>query len=430
MTPSGESAVFGRMRRNLGWLLGGRGFQAVASLFYLGFAARALGPQGFGEFTLSLAYGQAIANLAQFQSWQGVIRYGTLHLARANPRRLSRLLGLTATLDWASAIIGALVAVVALPFLAPWLHWSADQQHRAALFSVALLLSIGATPTGMLRLFDRFDLIAYAQAAGPVVRLGGVALAWVCHGDVGAFLGVWAIAALAQSLATWALALRHTDQGIGLGVRRFRIALRENIGIWRFMLVTNLSSTLSQLTEQVGTLAVGGVAGPVAAGGYRMAAKLAKAMARPVQMMAVTLFPELARLAAQKDVAVLDRVMARTLRFSAMFALLLILVVFLCGPLLLRLLSGHDYAFARPVFTLLSIGAALDLSGFALEPLLVAHGRPQRVLRIKAGASIAYFLVLIVLLPMLGYMAAAIATVGAALVTRLRLGHAARTLHG
>jgi hypothetical protein len=31
--PANDVAVFGRMRRNLGWLLGGRGFQAVASLF-------------------------------------------------------------------------------------------------------------------------------------------------------------------------------------------------------------------------------------------------------------------------------------------------------------------------------------------------------------------------------------------------------------
>src|SRR5689334_14930179 len=89
---SAHGAVFARMARNIGWLLGGRGFSGVVGLVYLAFATRALGPHGFGTFSLILAYGSGIANLIQFRSWQAVIRFGSVHLAARCPDRLKRLL--------------------------------------------------------------------------------------------------------------------------------------------------------------------------------------------------------------------------------------------------------------------------------------------------------------------------------------------------
>jgi len=42
-TDAARGSVFTRMGRNIGWLLGGRGFAGVVSLAYLAIAARALG---------------------------------------------------------------------------------------------------------------------------------------------------------------------------------------------------------------------------------------------------------------------------------------------------------------------------------------------------------------------------------------------------
>jgi len=121
----GHATVFVRIGRNIGWLLGGRAFSAIVSIAYLAIAARALGPARFGAFVIVLTYGQLIANLVQFQSWKGVIRFGAIHVAQNRLDRLARLLGFTATLDWASAAVGALIAIVAVPVVGPLLHWSA-----------------------------------------------------------------------------------------------------------------------------------------------------------------------------------------------------------------------------------------------------------------------------------------------------------------
>lgn len=423
-----SGAVFARMGQNALWLLGGRGFQAIASLIYLGLAARTLGLSGFGDFSIVLAYGQAIANLAQFQSWQTVIRYGAVHIDGGDRGRLGRLLGLTTLLDIGGALAGAALAAAGVLVAGDWLDWSGDEQQRAALFGVLLLLSIGATPTGMLRLVDRFDLITWCQAVGPLVRLIGSAAAWLMDGDIGWFLASWAAAALLQHAATWIAALSRSRLPLKIGRRRFSRAARENAGIWRFMFFTNAAGTIGLLTEQVATLAVGGVAGASAAGGYRIAAKIARALARPVQIAGRILYPELARLHASRDHEALDHVVRRTTLVSFGLSLAVVLIAIVAGPLLIRLLAGTGYGFAHGLLVILATGVALELSGFALEPQLTAHGRAGDVLVIRIVGALTFGLLLWLLIGPMGAAAAAIATAAASLVMRIHIGLVARTL--
>jgi len=410
-------AVYARIGRNVAWLLGGRGFAGLTSIAYLAIAARTMGPHSFGEFTLVLAFGQIIANLTQFQSWQGVIRYGSIHIAEGREDRLSRLLGFSASLDIGSAGVGAVLAMIGTGIVGAFLDWSHTEQIRAALFGAALVISINATPTGMLRLQDRFDLLTYAQAVAPAVRLAGSIVAWVASDGVGAFLAVWAAAMLFQSIAIWVIALIATRQKLSFGAAASRQAAAENPGIVRFMMITNLSSCCGLLWEQIGTLAVGGVAGATAAGGFRIASRLAKAIAKPVQTMSKVIYPELARLVASKDHATMGRVMSRISLIAIGLSLLIIVVAGFGGASLLSLIAGPEYRFAHMLLFLLAIASAIDLAGFAIEPLLNAHGRAGPVLAAKLAGLALYAGLLALLLPSHGAMGAAVATIiGMALV--------------
>ena len=65
-----------RLIRNIGWLLTGRGVNAVLSIVYLALATRTLGLDHFGYFAIILALGQTVTGLANFQTWQFVVRWG------------------------------------------------------------------------------------------------------------------------------------------------------------------------------------------------------------------------------------------------------------------------------------------------------------------------------------------------------------------
>jgi O-antigen/teichoic acid export membrane protein len=399
------------MSRNIAWGLGSRGFNSVAGIAYLALAARTLGPKAFGEFVLILTYGQLIANFVQFQSWKGVIRYGALHVAAKRPDRLGRVFGYTATLDFGSALTGALIAAVGAPLIAPLFDWSPDAQLSAALFGAVLLLSTGATPTGMLRLFDRFDLVAYTEAVGPLMRLGGSVIAWLSWAHVNAFLIVWATAAIAQAVAQWIAAISVNHYPLAFGPTPFRQGAKENDGIWRFMLQTNVSNSVSTFWMQLGTLAVGAYAGAADAGAFRLAQRIAKGIVRPVRPVTVALYPELARLVAEDDRAQLRKMVVRATILAAALAFVVVLVTGLAGREILGLVAGKRFEFAYAFLLLLSLATAFDLAGFAFEPFQDAHGRAGRVLRARLVGAAAYAILLATLMPWLGGKGAAIAAI-------------------
>lgn len=407
----GSHSAFARMFKNVAWGLGSRGFNSVASIAYLAIAARALGPNAFGEFVLILTYGQMVANFVQFQSWKGVIRYGAIHVTAERPDRLERLFGFTATLDFGSAFAGALLAIVAVPLVGPFFDWSADQQLSAAAFASVLLLTTGATPTGMLRLFDRFDLVAYAEAVGPLIRLGGSIAAWIMGAAVPIFLAIWASAAVLQAVVQWIAAVAINRSRLSFGLRPLRQALEENERVWKFMLQTNISNSVGMFWMQIGTLAVGAVAGAAEAGAFRLAQRLSKGMVRPVRPVTLALYPELSRLVASDDHAMLRTIVVRVTLAAAAIAFLIVLVTGFAGREILGLIAGERFEFAYPFLFLLSIATAIDLTGFALEPVQDAHGRSWIVLRAKLAAAAAYALLLALLLPRMGGEGAAIAAI-------------------
>lgn len=416
-----HQSVFSRMAKNVGWLAGSRGFTGLVSIVYLGLAARTLGPPNFGSFTLVLTYGQLIANLVQFQSWKGVIRFGAVHSATNDRARLARLFGFTATLDWASAVVGLALAFAAAPLVAPLLHWNTGEQQAAALFGGVLLLTTGATASGALRLFGRFDLIAYTDAAAPMVRLIGSVAAWIATGGVGTFLIIWAAASAIQFLVLWIAVLFVHGSRLAIGRHAFVMALRENPRILRFMMQTNLANSLGLFWLQLGTLAVGAVAGPAEAGGFRIAQRLAKAIAKPIEPITRALYPELARLVAQGEHSTLRHVLLRVSTIAAALASLIVVATGFGGGEILRLVAGKQFEFAHQFLFLLSIAAAFDLAGFALEPFHNAHGRAGRVLRSNAVGALIYLLLLVLLLRGSRGEGAAIAAIGASLVIFVQL---------
>ena len=247
-------AIFARLGRNVSWLRGARGLSGGLSLAYLAIAARALGASGFGTFALILAYAGSIAGLAQFKSWQAVVRYGALHLAAERRDRLADLIGFTATIDVASAVAGALVALGGTVLAAPLFGWSDGQARIAGLFGAIILLTTGDTASGVLRLSGRFALLGMTASSAAIVRLIGAAAVWTTGGGLLAMLAVWALAAIVESGLEWALVIAMPDTAIAIGRRPWRRALSDNPRIGRFMVETSVASTLAALWQQAGTL--------------------------------------------------------------------------------------------------------------------------------------------------------------------------------
>lgn len=368
-----------RVLRNMGWLLGGRGINALLSLIYLALATRSLGLTDFGYFAIIVGLGQAITGLATFQTWQLIVRHGAKHGAAGDA------IGFALALDGISIAGGTILAAFLLYVVPSWIGLPHDLWQIALGFCFVSLLTIRSTPTGILRLHDRYGLATIAESATPVVRAIGAGLvAWLSP-NIAGFLLVWALAELASTFAYWLFAAREERPRLAaIGLRG--LSSTEN-SPWPFVWATNLSGSLSIASRQILLVLIGAIGGPVLAGGFRVASQLGFGMLKLAQAISRAIYPELVR--SEGDARAIAH---RMILLSGAIGLVAVIGAALFGRWALGVVAGPAYGFAYLAMVLLAAGAAVEMAAASAEALLVAQGRVALALAVRAiptGASLA-----------------------------------------
>jgi O-antigen/teichoic acid export membrane protein len=412
-------ALFRRILRNAGLVLGGKVATALLNLAAFSIAMHSLGATRMGVLVLVHGFAQTASSLVKFQSWQAVLRFGAGNLEPARRAEFRALLRFTAGLDLASSVVGVLACAVAAWFLGSSFGWPPEVVPLAALYATSTAFLVTATPIGLLRLFDRFDLLARRDAMGAGFRLAGAGLAVALGAGLPGFLAAWYAATVLGGLVLIAAAWRETARR-GLlqpdpAGRRLR-ATQAHPGIWGFAWSTNLMTTLSLGSSHVATLCVGWMLGPAAAALFSLARQIGEAALKPSRFLTPALYPELARLAAAQDREALRRLLRRGLRLSAALALGLLLILAALGEWLLRMVGGAEAAGAYPVMLLLAAAASIGFAGFALEPLLVSVERHGLALRLRALTTAAYVPLALIGLHLVGLEGAGLASIFSALL--------------
>src|SRR6476661_7933674 len=178
---------FRSLLKNSSYLAVSRIVAAIASVASLSLAAHSLGVLGFGALILITSYAQAVSGFAKFQSWQLIVRYGGRAL-QGEHEAFKASTGFAFALDAASGIAGMLVAVAVLPFVAGWVGLKPEQLWLAMLYCTLLPTMGSATPSGVLRSLDRFDLISWQSTATPISRVILVSIAYFTNAPFAAFV--------------------------------------------------------------------------------------------------------------------------------------------------------------------------------------------------------------------------------------------------
>jgi O-antigen/teichoic acid export membrane protein len=408
-------SLYRRVLANASILLGGKAATAVLGLATTALAARALGLREFGILTLIYAFASAVSDIVEFQSWQVVLHYGTRPLQEGRLSVFQRVLNFSLMLDGIGAIAGLCVATAGVLLFGVQLGWPADVTPLALLYTTSVVWMVAATATGVLRLVDRFDLIAIQDNAQAAVRLIGAAIAFFMGGGLVAFLIVWYVASMlsfaCRAYFAWCELHRHEY------LKNFKWGARgitqELPGIWRFCLTTNFNGTLQLAFTHIGTLSAGWFLGPSAAALYRIARQVATAIVKPTRLVMPALYPELARLWAVGNTNALYRLVVQVTLSGGAFATILLLVAAFGGRWALRVVLGDDFVGAAPVMTWLVGSAAIGIWALPLEPFLISTGRAMTAFATRAFVTVLYLPALFLGLKDFGLLGAGYATVAA-----------------
>lgn len=360
-----------RMLGNFGWLLGGKGFGAVASLIYLAILSRSLGVKEFGHFALIFGLSQAFVLLAGFQTWQAIVKLGTPHLMRGDHAAFARLSLLGGAVDLAASLAGCVLVSSIFLLFGEALELNPAYDKLALVFICAMLLTRVSAPYGIIRALDRFELSVWVGAITPTGRLLAAIAIWMTGASVGRFLFAWAAVELVTACAMWFTAWRLSKGSFHLGhLRDVRQTIAENDGIRGFLWVTYWNTALQAVVQQGPLLAVGYLFGTSAAGIYRIADQLAKGLGKFAMLISDAVYPEVNRQRHVSAAADFRMIVRRiTLAVIPMSAALTILTM-LFGSDLLTLISGPRFEAGAPILVPLVIAASLEIASVVYEPVL------------------------------------------------------------
>ena len=407
--------------RNTSYLGMSRAVAAVCGIATIALAGRGLGLLLLGTLILITSYTKAVSGLAKFQSWQVIVRYGGHGVAHGDPEHFKIATGFAFSLDLMSGIAGMLIAVAFLPFISEWVGIQPQYLWLGMLYCTLLPTMGAATPSGILRVLDRFDLIGWSDTLTPISRAILIAFAYFANAPFAAYVAAWYVTDLAGDLFTWYLAwreLRRTGHLEGI-----RPTLRPTVlqGAWRFAIDVNLAASVQAVWGPTGRLVVGGLLGPAGAALFRVASTLADAAQKPADLLGRAFYPEIIRmdLTTKAPWKLMSRIMVLA-SGVAVFAIGLLLVG---GKPLMGVVFGKAFLGAYAPLVILMLVPFLGVFSFPLTPMLYALGRSDAPLKAKLIASAVFFGSIAPLCWNFGIIGAAIALVlgNAANVTTMML---------
>jgi O-antigen/teichoic acid export membrane protein len=404
-----SDVIFRRVFKNAGFLLSGKTATGVLGLAYLSLAAHGLGVEQFGILVLVQTYVQVIVGITTFHSWQVVIRYGADCLEADDTPGFQTLISFTTVLDVGGVIVGATLAWFAAPLVGPYVGWDGTVIAYAQPYSLMILFTIVATPTGLLRLYDRFDILAWQVTITPALRLTGVTIAVMLEAQLWAYLLAWFIASVIGGLTLVLLGWREGVKQGRLTTMRWSLqgVTQKYAGIWGFCLASNFHSSLQMVTGHMSTFLVGVVATPAAAGLFKVAREVATALTKPAELLTQSIYPEFARLGAKNEWQAFGGLIRRAALLAGGAGVAILVVMSLIGEPFLGVFFGADFVPIYATLVLLVAAASITIAGFAFDPALYAMGRPGIPLRVNA------FVVLLVYVPLLVLLTQMYGPVGA-----------------
>ena len=404
-----KDAHFRSLLKNSSFLAVSKAVAGVAGIATLAFSGRGLGVELLGILILIVSYAKAASGISKFQSWQLIVRFGGSALATGEHEEFKASTGFAFALDVVSGIGGMVVAVMLLPFLGSWFGITERYLWLAMLYCTLLPTMGAATPVGVLRALDRFDLISWQGTTYPIARAILISGAWALGAPFEAYVAIWFVTDLGGDIYLWFLAWRELRRrGMLEGIRP---TLRPTIlpGAWRFDILVNLTSSLSPIRGPIARLVVGGLLGPAAAALFRVASSLADSAQKPADFLAKAFYPEVVRM----DLATKHpwRLMLRSAALAGIVALTLVLLLLVGGRPLIQLLFGKEFLGTYPILMVLILASVIGIFSFPLPSMLYALDRPDAPLKARLVGSIVYFGLIAPLCLRFGVMGAAAAFV-------------------
>jgi O-antigen/teichoic acid export membrane protein len=359
-----------------------------------------------------------IRALLDFDSMEAIVRYGAPALDASDTKTLGKLIYVCRRIDKQTRMAATLLAVLVAPFAGPLIGMDTTHVVLLMIYSSVLITTGIGSAKGVLRLYNRFDILGRYLTIAPTLRFLGVVVAWAIGAPIEIFVAIWGSAYMLENAYIMYQAKHKYRVQINQALIRFNLkdaSINDFDGLRHFIWVTYWQSNIDLLPKHFTTLLVGNLLGPAEAGLLRLAREIASALSRPALLIRQVVFTDLTR-AWNEGSAAFDVVAYRTALLGGALGMVFVALSYFFGEYLLGGLLGTQFIAANGVLTLMLLAATLDVASSPLLSGLYAMGHAIKTLRITMVSTVVYLVMFVLLTRQFGLIGAGIAaTAGAAL---------------
>jgi O-antigen/teichoic acid export membrane protein len=386
--------ILGRVRRNLLIIVSGKSLAFPLGLLALSLNARALGPSDLGILSLILSYSLVLNRVCEFNTWQPLIKLGSVAHAEGRTSELSGIIALSFALDATTALAAAALGAGLFLHGGNWIGIPGEYLTLAALYSATKFTMIAGTPTGVVRLLDKFHLVTACDLGVTIGQTAASIVLFLADASLAAYICAFAAVDIAKNVSLIALSLGALHRaGIPVDFRHIRAVIRNHgREYWSFAWSTNLASTLNIVRQNADLFLLGAIAGPQSAGVYQIAIRASQVLRRIHDPAQQVIYPEMARLAAVQRSAEVTYYTVRAGIVCCALGALGLLLAWLGGQSLIDAFAGEGYREATAPLTILMLAAIVGLAGVGLSPAVLSTAGPHALLRANAVAFVLFAL--------------------------------------
>ncbi len=412
-----------RLLKNTFWLLGGKTASGLFNALQIIIVARALGVKDYGLMVLVIAYVDIINKLFDFRVWETATKYIGTYLSNSENNKARAMVKLSYLIDISSGILAFFIVIGSAKIANKLFIHSSGAETLIYIYSLSLLIDTSnRTSDAILRVFDKFSVIAYTSSFVNFFKLVFVSIALYLGFEIKGVLFVYIISSVVG------LIIRVTAVSIYLNKMKIRRWWSANIRSIRdqwgeigwFLGNTSLNGTLVMAGDNhLGILALGYFAGGEAAAFYKVAKSILKIIMEISNQFYLSIYPELVKMLANEPISKIKDSIKYLTKKLLLITVPVTITIILFPQILLNLFYGKEYIEASLALRIIALTVIFSQPIFWANPLLLALGRAGTKNIINIASTIVYVILLFLLVPDYSFIGAAWAYLGYHIVIML-----------
>lgn len=397
-----KNDFWSKLIKNVSTVIVGNGGSSIINFVVTCVMIRAVGNTDYGVFLLALQYMNLIDGIVNFQSWAGVIKYGSEAIVEKKEDKLAAIFKSGFIIDIVTAVLGTIVALLILPIVSKLMHWDGNLVVLTAVFSVEILFHLEGTSIGILRLYDQFKLTAMQSIISAILKLILIGGYFLLGGRSLIVITVlYVITDIFKHLLLVFYAL-HVLKG-GMGINK---VVKSNMKLidGRFLKYTiwnNFCYTVDVPVKYFDVFIISLISVDMVAI-YKVFKQMIQILSMLINPISQAILPQFSELVAQNRIAEALRKVLKLRNVILGGGAVAVVGSLLLGKPIFTWILGPEYGENLLLFEVLFVVQICLMSYTAIHPFFAALGVPQKDFMFTAISNLAYMFVAFVAVKILG----------------------------